>query len=123
MLPNSRKRSGVETFSDQAQALPFGERVRVSSLEPGLPSLSLPFRSLSLILWEGFSVSSLLQVLTADNNPKGAPLRSGSAQAALHKAPLTHPAIGVSNTGLDNENADLILYTNDVLTGENGRRR
>lgn len=43
--------------------------------------------------------------------------------ASQQRVPLTHPCQGVSNKGLDNENADLILHSNDVLKVDNSRRR
>ena len=44
------------------------------------------------------------------------------AQAPLPRRSLTHPDLGVSNDGWDNENSDLILAVGDVLVNTSGDR-
>ncbi|KAK9812204.1 hypothetical protein WJX73_003998 [Symbiochloris irregularis] len=90
MLPNSRKRSGLDTFCDQeARTLPevqdFYSDMKFTGLPPRtpVPDISTP----------------------------------------QQKVPLTHPCQGVSNKGLDNDNADLILHISDILRADNSRRR
>ena len=48
---------------------------------------------------------------------------AGQLPRKLQRTVLTKPSEGVSNGGKDNENADLIIYVNDVLQSQHSPRR